>query len=82
MRFSLIVATLGRTAELQRLFESLERQTHRDFEVIVVDQNTDGRLLPILDAFATKLTIRRLTSIPGLSRARNVGLREATGELS
>lgn len=80
MRFSLIVATINRTTELRSLFDSLERQTHRDFEVIVVDQNTDDRLLPILNAFRDKLDIRRTESAPGLSRARNVGLRLATGQ--
>ena len=52
MRFSLIVATLGRTAELRRLLESLAVQTHQDFEVIVVDQNTDDRVSQILAPFA------------------------------
>jgi glycosyltransferase involved in cell wall biosynthesis len=80
VRFSLVVATLGRTSELQRLLASLERQTHRDFDVIVVDQNPDERLLPILGAFEKRLDIRRLTCPPGLSRARNAGIREGTGD--
>ncbi len=80
MRFSLVVATLGRSAELEQLLESLDRQIHRDFEVIVVDQNTDGRLLPILRAFENRLDLRRVESVPGLSRARNVGLRVITGD--
>lgn len=81
MRFSLIVATLGRTTELSALLASLDRQTHRDFEVIIIDQNPDGRLLPILSPFESRLEIRRLTFAPGLSRARNHGLAAITGEL-
>lgn len=81
VRFSLVVATLGRTAELRRLLDSLEQQTHQDFDVIVVDQNVDERLLPILSDFDGRLDLRRLTSPPGVSRARNQGIREVTGEV-
>ena len=81
MRFSLLIATLGRTTELQRLLKSLDDQTYRNFEVIVVDQNTDGRLLPVLSAFEDRLEICRIVSAPGLSRARNIGLRAITGEV-
>ena len=81
MRFSLIVATIGRTEELIRLFHSLECQSHRDFEVIVVDQNPDDRLMAIIRDFGPLMTIRRLTSAPGLSRARNVGIQSATGDI-
>jgi glycosyltransferase involved in cell wall biosynthesis len=81
MRFSLLTATLGRTTELIRLFESLQAQTFRDFEIIVVDQNPDTRLVPIIQRFEGRLDIRRVLSAPGLSRARNVGLRDITGDV-
>lgn len=78
---SLILCTVGRTAPLGRLLESLARQTRHDFEVILVDQNPPGALDPILAAYAGKLKISHLTSPRGLSRARNVGLAEARGAL-
>lgn len=78
---SLILCTVGRTAPLSRLLESLARQTSDDFEVILVDQNPPGALDPILAAYAGKLKISHLTSPRGLSRARNVGLAEARGAL-
>ena len=73
--FSLIVATRQRTRELRRLMDSLLHQTHRAFEVLVIDQNADDRLSPILQNYAGQLTIQhvRIASC-GLSNARNVGL--------
>jgi hypothetical protein len=77
---SLLVATRNRVAELDRLLGSLTGQSYRDFEVIVVDQNPDHRLVPVLHRHAG-LRIRRLPSEPGLSRARNAGLRVARGDI-
>ena len=42
--FDLILATVDRVDELERLFDSLERQTHTAFRLIVVDQNDDDRV--------------------------------------
>jgi glycosyltransferase involved in cell wall biosynthesis len=81
LRFSLIIATIGRTSELSRFLASLERQTQRSFEVIVVDQNGDDRLVPVLAPWISCFQIRHLRSERGLSRARNHGLAEATGEI-
>jgi Predicted glycosyltransferases len=81
MKVSLIVATVGRIAELERLFESLREQTYRDFEVIVVDQNPDDRLKELIQQFGSDMTIRWVKSTRGLSRARNVGLKYATGDV-
>jgi GT2 family glycosyltransferase len=77
---SLVVATLGRVSELDRLLTSLDAQTLKDFEVLVVDQNADDRLVPLLAKFS-HLTIRHLRSQPGVSLARNAGLRAVHGEL-
>lgn len=81
MKFSLVLATLGRVDELRRCFESLAAQTHRDFEVVIIDQNPDDRLVPLVQAFAGSLELRHLRSAKGLSRARNVGLRAITGDV-
>jgi glycosyltransferase involved in cell wall biosynthesis len=77
---SLIVATVNRVPELDRLLCSLGDQSCRDFEVIVVDQNPDDRLVPVLSRHAC-LVIRHLRSERGLSRARNAGLRVARGDI-
>ena len=75
MTFDLVVATVGRTAELERFLASLDAQTHSDFRVLVVDQNADDRIVPLLDGRAV-----RLRSHPGLSRARNTALPELRGD--
>jgi glycosyltransferase involved in cell wall biosynthesis len=77
---SLIVATVNRVTELERLLCSLEDQSYRDFEVIVIDQNPDHRLSQLLSRHAG-LAIRHQRSEPGLSRARNAGLRMVAGDL-
>lgn len=73
MTFDLVVATVGRVEELGRLFASLEQQTHRDFRLLLVDQNDDDRLDSLV-ATHQGLRVERLRSEPGLSRARNAAL--------
>jgi glycosyltransferase involved in cell wall biosynthesis len=81
-RFSLIIATLGRDRDLAVLFDSLLAQQRDDFEVIVVDQNRDERLAPILAAYAPRLALAHLrTERAHANAARNLGLRAARGEI-
>jgi GT2 family glycosyltransferase len=70
--FDLVVATLGRVEEPGHLLDSLEAQTYRSFRVLVVDQNIDERLAPLLSGRPFELV--RVVSAPGLARARNVAL--------
>jgi GT2 family glycosyltransferase len=77
--FDLIVATVGRVSELERLLDSLSAQTHHAFRVVVVDQNGDDRLGRTLAR--ADLDLVRLTSAPGLARARNRALRELESDL-
>ncbi len=77
--FSLILATADRTTELHRFFASLETAGGVNCECIVVDQNRDDRLQPVLSAWAGRIAITHLRASPGLSHARNVGLAAANG---
>ena len=45
----IVVATVGRTRELARLVDSLVAQPYRPLRLIVVDQNQDDRVAPILE---------------------------------
>ncbi|MGA2370828.1 MAG: glycosyltransferase family 2 protein [Candidatus Korobacteraceae bacterium] len=77
---SLIVASMERVAELERLLASLDGQAFEHFEVVIVDQNPDDRLAGTL-ARHPKLNLVHLRCRPGASLARNIGLRAAKGEI-
>jgi len=80
-RFSLIMATKGRTDEVRAYLASLAAQSYSDFELIIVDQNDDDRLAPILASFTMQEKIVHLKSEPGLSKSRNKALKLVTGEI-
>ncbi len=78
---SLVVATLGRVAEIGALFDSLTAQD-TPFEVILVDQNADARLEALVAEWAPRLPLRHLRAPrPHANASRNLGLRHARGDL-
>ena len=80
-QIDLVLATLGRSGELERLLDSLVAQAYPRVRVVLVDQNTDARLAPIVSRFESQLSIVRLESPAGLSRARNRALPLLTGDI-
>lgn len=80
--FSLVIPTLGRVQELDRLLESIRYQTMPidALEVIIVDQNEDSRLNAIVSKYSKQFFIKHLkVNFKGAARARNYGLKFATG---
>jgi glycosyltransferase involved in cell wall biosynthesis len=77
----LVVATVARRLELERFLESVANQSYRNVRVIVVDQNEDDRIHPVLERVEGRLSVLRLRSARGLSRARNVGLTEVAADI-
>ena len=82
--FSLIVATCGRDKEVDRLLESLTRLDYElDLvEIYIIDQNDKINLQPIIQKYVSNLHIHHIhSSRKGLSYNRNIGLREAQGDI-
>lgn len=79
---SLVVATLGPAAHMEELLQSLTAlEDAPSFEVIVVDQNGDDRLVPVLARFRGDLPItHEKVGFRGASRARNHGAWLARGK--
>jgi len=82
MKITLITATYNRSKEIKYLLESLNNQTSKDFELIIVDQNKDDRMINFLENFNYNFILRyfKINEI-GLSKARNYGIREANYDI-
>lgn len=84
---SLIMGTLGRSAEIDLFINSLLSQVGAyQWELIIVDQNDDDRVERIVEQFISRLPegceiIHVKTKIKGLSRARNIGLKMCRGSI-
>jgi len=79
-KFSVVVSTLGRTTELGKLIDSLPRG--EQLETIIIDQNDDDRLQPILSERINPQAIERIRTpgARGLSRGRNRGWQKSRGQ--
>ena len=78
---SLVVASVGRVEPLAPLFASLARQ-EVPCEVILVDQNDDDRLAPVVAEYAPRLDLRHIRAERrGVSFARNAGLALCRGAI-
>jgi glycosyltransferase involved in cell wall biosynthesis len=81
-KVTLVIATRGRTWQLERLLLSLRAQTFREFEVIVVSQNPSGSLAPLLEhSWPFPLSCIETPDERGVSVARNRGWRAARGAI-
>ncbi|WP_051907967.1 glycosyltransferase family 2 protein [Flavimarina sp. Hel_I_48] len=78
---SVVVPIFNKAAYLKQTIQSVLNQTFSDFEILAVnDGSTDGSLHILKDFQDARLRIIDQEN-SGLSSARNVGIREATGEV-
>lgn len=81
MRISLVINTYNRMHTLPTTLRSLEYLRYADLEVIVVDgPSTDGTLAYLEANWADKVKICRCAEA-NLSKSRNVGIQNATGDI-
>ena len=77
----LLIATIGRKAELDRLLTSLEGQTYKNFRILLADQNQPGYLDDMLARHAGVPITRIMLPSRGVSTARNILLEHAVAEI-
>ena len=81
-KISLIIPVYNVEAFLRKCLESVERQTFKDIEVIMVNDGSTDKSIEIMEEFKSKHENFKLINQEnmGLSAARNTGLKEAKGE--
>ncbi len=82
MKVSLVLATLGRDVEVADFLKSLLYQTYKDFELVIIDQNQDGKIDTIVELFKSSLDVQHIkVDFTGNARARDYGIGFAQGRI-
>jgi glycosyltransferase involved in cell wall biosynthesis len=82
MLVSLIMPTLNRYDDIDLLMQSLQRQTYKNFELIVIDQNDNNKVEEIVNKYKDDVVLKYIKSDKiGLSYNRNIGIEMAKGQI-
>jgi glycosyltransferase involved in cell wall biosynthesis len=75
---SVIIPTLNEEPRLERLLKSLQKQTFKDFEVIIVDGGSKDKTVDIANRFSAKVFVKeKCKEFP----SRNIGADIANGDV-
>lgn len=79
--FSVIIPNYNREKVIKRAINSVLSQTHRDFELIIVDDcSTDSSIKVISSIKDERLKLYKLDKNSGAAAARNFGIEKSTGK--
>jgi glycosyltransferase involved in cell wall biosynthesis len=78
-RVSVLIPTYNRQQYLVEAIQSIEGQTYRDWEIVVVDDGSTDDTRSVLEAFYDSVRYFHQQN-QGVSTARNLAFRESTGE--
>lgn len=79
MKLSIIIPTLNRYADLRNTIRDLLAQSEQDFEILIIDQ-TDASKRENMGGLSAKIS-HIYFDIKSASAARNIGIRQAKGEV-
>src|SRR5262249_3034583 len=80
-RLSVAICTRNRADKLKRAVASILANTFDDFELIVIDQSTDGKTAAALSAIDDPRVRYIPTDTVGLAKSRNVAVRESRADI-
>lgn len=83
MKISVLVPTIGeREREIRRLFDSIIDQRYENVEVVLVVQNNFEEMENLCLSYKNRLNVLYIaTKEKGISKARNLGLKELSGDI-
>lgn len=82
MKFSIIIPVYNVEKYVEKCLLSIVNQNYEDYEIVIVDDGSKDKSGEICDAFAQKYSHVKVFHIAnnGVSNARNVALKHATGD--
>ena len=81
LKFSIVIPTYNEEKEIFATLAALEKLDYQNKEIIVIDDSTDNTSAIIRSRFSESVTLIKPTMRKGRCEARNIGIREATGDI-
>jgi glycosyltransferase involved in cell wall biosynthesis len=78
---SVLLCTRNRGEKIRNAVDSILGNTFTDFELLVVDQSTDGKTLDVMVTYRDPRIRYMHTDTVGLSRSRNIAIRSSKAEI-
>jgi glycosyltransferase involved in cell wall biosynthesis len=81
-KVSIIMPTYNRANYILESIKSIQEQTHRNWELIIIDDGSDDNTQELITQVAeTRIQFHKLERTAVVGRIKNFGLRKASGEL-
>lgn len=83
-KISIVVLSKNEQKTIGKVFQALTEQTFKNFEVILVDDNSTDKTLQIVEKFSKRMSIKVLRLRPGefnYSYAQNLGISKSMANL-
>ena len=80
MKVSIIIPSWNREEDLRKCLESIKKQGFKDYEVIIVDNNSEDDTKEMIKSKFPEFKIIALRRNVGAAKARNIGIKKASGE--
>jgi len=82
LRISVVIVTRNRARYLEGCLKALRQLSRKPEEIIVIDNGSSDETASVIEEFAGKNPVRYIyEEQEGISRARNTGVKAATGEI-
>lgn len=82
MQISLVTTTMNRSDVIGDLLASLEKQTVKFLEFVVVDQSSDFRTKDVVDRYVERIPVKYVRDYGhGAARGRNIGVTHISGDI-
>lgn len=78
--FSIVVPTFNQSSLLKKCLQSIANQTYKNYEVIVIDNNSSDNTKKIISKFKNKIIYRKIRNNGIIAKSRNLGIKIAKGK--
>lgn len=81
MKISLIIPTRNRISYLKRCIASIEKQTQKPYELIIIVNMNDSVSKKFIKNYSTNLNLKYFETDGGSCKSRNLAIKNASGDI-